>query len=123
MNHSNEFLRLVEEAKGRIREITPETLKQWMDEGKSFKLIDVREDMEWQQGHLEGALHLARGILERDIKKSAKTDEEIVLYCGGGYRSALAADNLQKMGYKSVYSLSEGVRGWIERDYSFSDVI
>lgn len=114
MEHFNEFIRLTEDAKGRIREITPETLKEWLESDKSFHLVDVREDNEWKGGHIEGAIHLSKGIIERDIMSSIKRiEDEIVLYCSGGFRSALAADSIQKMGYSQVYSLKGGYKAWV----------
>lgn len=115
MKHSAAFEKLCEEAKSRIREISVEEVKRKLDAGEQFRFIDVREDHEWEKGHAVRAEHLGRGIIERDIEnfvpdKSAK----IVLYCGGGYRSALAADNLQKMGYTNVYSMAGGIRAWRE---------
>ena len=115
MKHSEGFLKLVNDAKRRIREVTvPETQKRTA-ENPAAKLIDVREDNEWQAGHAAGAVHLGKGIIERDIeeKVSDKTTE-IILYCGGGYRSALAADVLQRMGYANVFSMAGGWRAWKE---------
>lgn len=107
------FKDLVGEAKGRIREVTPEDIKQWRAEGKDFVLLDVREAEDYQQGHIEGAVHLSRGMLELEIDEVvADQDKPIVTYCGGGSRSALAADSLQVMGYESVFSLAGGYRGW-----------
>ena len=118
MQHSPKFLAIVNDAMTRIREIAaPEVLKK-IQQGEQFALIDVREDSEFAAGHLPGAQHLCKGILERDIEKAAPdAGTEIVLYCGGGYRSALAADNLQKMGYTRVLSLAEGWRGWTEASF------
>ena len=118
MKHSEAFQNLCEDARSRIREIPVQTVKQKLDAGEKFHFIDVREDHEWEQGHAAGAEHLGRGILERDIEKAVPDkDSEIVLYCGGGYRSALAADNLQKMGYHNVYSMIGGIKAWKENGY------
>jgi rhodanese-related sulfurtransferase len=116
--HSPRFEKLSEEAKSRVRETDVETVKARLDRGERFHLIDVREESEWSGGHLPHATHLGKGIIERDIEKTIPdTDAEIVLYCGGGYRSALAADNLQKMGYTNVQSMDGGFRGWCEAGY------
>lgn len=116
MKHSQRFLRIVEEAQSRVTEITPEQTRAKQEQGEDFLLIDTREDSEWSQGHVAGATHLGKGIIERDIERLVPdTDTEIILYCGGGYRSALAADALQKMGYTNVKSMAEGWRGWKER--------
>ena len=118
VQHSERFLAVVNDAKSRVREITPPELNKKIDKGDKFALIDVREDSEFAAGHLPGAQHLCKGILERDIEKAVPdANVEIVLYCGGGYRSALAADNLQKMGYTRVLSLAEGWRGWTEASF------
>lgn len=114
MQHSPEFAALCEEARQRIREVTVEQLAQWRAQGRRVTLVDVREDHEWQAGHVEGAEHLGRGILERDIvQRHPDKAQGLVLYCGGGYRSALAADNLQKMGYRQVFSLAGGWKAWL----------
>ncbi len=114
MKHSEEFERITEEAKKNIKEVTIEDTKQKMKEGAI--LIDVREDNEWQKGHAQGAKHLGRGIIERDIiEEVPDKNTELILYCGGGYRSALAAENLQKMGYTNVYSMAGGWREWNEK--------
>jgi rhodanese-related sulfurtransferase len=111
--HGTRFLDLVSEAKSRVRQNDVVIVKAMLDEARSFHLVDVREESEWRAGHLPGAVHLGKGILERDIEKTIPAlDAEIVLYCGGGYRSALAADNLQKMGYTNVWSMDGGIRGW-----------
>jgi rhodanese-related sulfurtransferase len=118
MKHSEAFEKLCEDARARVREITVDEVKRRLDAGKKFLLIDVREDHEWLQDHAAGAEHLGRGIIERDIEKTAPDkDAEIVLYCGGGFRSALAADNLQKMGYTNVLSMAGGIRAWREANY------
>ena len=114
-HHSPRFLKLVQEVKPRIRELTVDQVKQKLDHGKQFHLIDVREESEWAKDHLPHAEYLGRGILERDVEtKIPDTSAEVVLYCGGGFRSALAADNLQKMGYTNVWSMDGGIRGWRE---------
>jgi rhodanese-related sulfurtransferase len=115
MIHSAAFLKLVEEAKKKIRETNVEAIKGRLSQGEKFHLIDVREGNEWRNGHVPGAIHLARGIIERDIEKTIPdTGAEIVLYCGGGFRSALVAESLQKMGYRNVASMDGGWRGWVE---------
>lgn len=114
MNHSPAFLKLVEEVMPRVKEISAEGVVS-LKEGTI--LIDVREDHEWNAGHIPGAVHMGRGIIERDIEaKIPDKNTKLVLYCGGGFRSALSADNLQKMGYTNVYSLAGGWRGWREKD-------
>lgn len=115
--HAPKFVQLVDDAKTRIRELTIDELQAKRDRGESFQLLDVREESEFAKGHLPDAVHMGKGILERDIEGAVPaTDAEIILYCGGGYRSALAADNLQKMGYSNVWSLAGGFRGWKEKD-------
>jgi rhodanese-related sulfurtransferase len=118
MKHSTAFEQLCADARSRVREITVEEVKGKLDAGESFHFIDVREDHEWQADHAAGAQHLGRGIIERDIEKTVpEHDAEIVLYCGGGFRSALAADNLQKMGYTNVLSMAGGIKAWREANY------
>jgi rhodanese-related sulfurtransferase len=115
MKHSEGFLRLVQEARGRVREATVAQVRERQAQGRRFEFIDVREDHEWAEGRAQGARHLGRGILERDIEKLIPDrDAEVVLYCGGGYRSALSADSLQKMGYRNVWSMAGGFRAWKE---------
>ncbi|HUK30543.1 MAG TPA: rhodanese-like domain-containing protein [Candidatus Acidoferrum sp.] len=115
MKHSEGFLRLVNEARSRIRETNVADVKKRMDAGEKFVLVDVREESEWARGHLPNAAHIGRGILERDVEmRFPDKGAEIVLYCGGGFRSALSADNLQKMGYSNVSSMDGGWRGWVE---------
>ncbi len=115
MKHSQEFEDLVAQIKPGIKEVTIEQVVSFQKEAKDFLLIDVREDHEWQQGHAPGAVHLGRGIIERDIiALEPNKEREIVLYCGGGYRSAMSAENLQKMGYTNIFSMAGGMRGWRE---------
>ena len=118
MKHNPGFVKLVEEAKRRIKECTIGDVKMKLDRGERFHFIDVREDNEFAVDHAKGALHLGRGILERDIETVIPDKQaDIVLYCGGGYRSALAADNLKKMGYANVASMDGGIRAWREAGY------
>jgi rhodanese-related sulfurtransferase len=118
VHHSPRFLKIVEDAKKRVRETTVDEIKARMDRGERFALVDVREESEYQKDHLPGAIHLGKGVIERDIEaKFPSLNTELVLYCGGGFRSALAADNLQKMGYSNVISMDGGVRGWREKGY------
>jgi rhodanese-related sulfurtransferase len=115
MEHSPGFLALVNDAKARIREITVEEYWRMQSEGVEHVLIDTREESEWNAGHLPGAIHLSKGIIERDIEKRVPDKETtLVLYCGGGFRSALAADNLRKMGYENPISMDGGWRAWIQ---------
>lgn len=118
MEHSEGFVRLVDEARRQIRECTCEEVHRRMEAGEPFQLLDVREDHEWRKGHIKGAVHLARGILERDVEaRFPDRQSELVLYCGGGFRSALAAESLQKMGYRRVSSMDGGWRRWKELGY------
>jgi len=118
MQHSEGFLKLVQDAKTRIQEEDFRATKKRLDSGEKFVLVDTREESEWDRGHLPGAIHLSRGTIERDIEKTVPDKNAvIVLYCGGGYRSALAADNLQKMGYRNVISMDGGWRGWTEAGF------
>jgi rhodanese-related sulfurtransferase len=112
--HAPRFLKICEEAKARVKETTVDEVKRRMDRGdKQFVLVDVREESEWNAGHIPGAVHLGKGVIERDIEqKIPDAEQEIILYCGGGFRSALAAENLQKMGYRNVISMDGGWRGW-----------
>ena len=115
MKHSEGFLRLVDDAKSRVREVTVEESRERITANPSMKLIDVREDNEWQAGHAAGAEHLGKGIIERDIEsKVPDKSTELILYCGGGFRSALAADVLQQMGYTNVFSMAGGWKAWKE---------
>ena len=116
MQHAPGFLSLVNDAKSRVKETNVAEVKKRMDAGEKLTLVDVREDNEWTKGHIKGAIHLGKGIIERDIEKAIPDfDREIVLYCGGGFRSALSADMLQKMGYHNVFSMDGGWRGWKEK--------
>ena len=115
MQHSPRFLNLVNESKTRVKQTNVADVKRRMGSGEKFLLVDVREDHEWARGRLPGALHLGRGIIERDIEtRVPDTSTKMILYCGGGFRSALVADNLQKMGYTNVESMDGGWRGWTE---------
>ena len=115
MKHSKGFLALVNDAKRRVRETDVAAIWSRISRHDRFHLIDVREDSEWEKGHLPGAIHLGKGIIERDIEITIPDPaSEIVVYCGGGYRSALAADALQRMGYSNVISMDGGYRGWVE---------
>ncbi len=116
--HSKEFLKIVNDAKSRISETSVDDVKTKMDRGESFFLVDVREESEWGKGHIINAIYIGKGVIERDIeKKINNTEEEIILYCGGGFRSALAADNMQKMGYTNVSSMDGGYSGWVGAGY------
>ena len=115
MAHSAQFLKLVNEAKKKIKETSVAEVKRRTDAGEKFQLVDVREDNEWAKGHLPGAVHMGRGIIERDIEQRVPdTNIKLILYCGGGFRSALVAENLQKMGYHDVESMDGGWKGWLE---------
>lgn len=115
MQHSEEFLAIVDDAKSRIRELTVAETRERV--AKGAVLIDVREDNEWEASHAAGSIHIGRGIIERDIVQACpEKDTELILYCGGGYRSALAADMLQKMGYTNVASMAGGWKAWNEAD-------
>jgi rhodanese-related sulfurtransferase len=117
-HHSPRFLKIVDDARSRVRELTAADVKARLDRGDKFLLIDVREESEWAKDHLPGAIHLGKGILERDVEaRVPDTAAEMVLYCGGGYRSALAADNLQKMGYTNVWSMDGGYRDWKDKGF------
>jgi rhodanese-related sulfurtransferase len=116
--HSARFLRIVEDAKARVREVSIDDVKARLDRGDKFVLVDVREESEYAKDHLPGAIHLGKGVIERDIEERVpELNTPVVLYCGGGYRSALAADNLQKMGYGNVRSMNGGIRGWREKHF------
>ena len=113
MKHSEGFLKLVNDAKTRIREVTVDETRQRLTANTDARLIDVREDSEWQAAHAAGALHLGKGIIERDIEATVPDKStELILYCGGGFRSALAADVLQQMGYTNVFSMAGGWKAW-----------
>lgn len=115
MEHSKEFLEIAEDAKSRVMEVSVEETLERIKSGAS--LIDVREDNEWNEAHAAGATHIGRGVIERDIAgKFPDKNKELILYCGGGYRSALAADNLQKMGYRNVFSMAGGWKAWKDSD-------
>ena len=117
-HHSPRFLQLVQDAKTRVKELTVDQVKAKLDRGEKFHLVDVREESEFARDHVPGAIHLGKGIIERDVEERLPdTGAEIVLYCGGGFRSALAADNLQRMGYTNVISMDGGWRGWTEKGY------
>ena len=119
MQHAPGFLAIVNDAKSRVREIDIPAYLEMQQAGTPHVLIDTREQSEWAAGHIPGAIHLSKGIIERDIEaKVPDTSATLVLYCGGGYRSALAADNLQKMGYTNCISMDGGWRGWTERSLS-----
>jgi rhodanese-related sulfurtransferase len=118
MQHAPGFLKLVDDAKSRIRQANVQEVKQRLDSNETFTLVDVREESEWAKGHLPGAVHLCKGVIERDIENAVPHKATpIVLYCGGGYRSALAADNLQKMGYTNVISMDGGWHGWLQAGF------
>jgi rhodanese-related sulfurtransferase len=116
--HPPRFLALVEDAKKRIRETNVDQVKARLDKGEKLLIVDVREESEYAKDHLPGAIHLGKGILERDIEQRVPdADAEIILYCGGGFRSALSADALQKMGYRNVLSMDGGIRVWREKGF------
>jgi len=115
MAHATRFLALVNDAKSRIRETNVAEVKKRLDAGEKLVMVDVREESEWVRGHIPGAIHLGKGVIERDIEKAVPDPSaEIILYCGGGFRSALAVDNLKKMGYQNPVSMDGGWRGWTE---------
>ncbi len=118
VQHSPRFLAIVTDAKSRIRETNVDAVKARLDEGEKLTIVDVREESEFARDHVPGAIHLGKGVLERDAEqKLPDLGTEIILYCGGGFRSALAADNLQKMGYTNVVSMDGGIRDWRNRGY------
>lgn len=118
MQHATGFLKLVNDAKARIKEADFRDIKKRLEAGEKMILVDTREDSEWVRGHIPGAIHLSKGIIERDIEKTVPDrNAPLVLYCGGGFRSALAGDNLQKMGYTNVVSMDGGWRGWTEAGF------
>lgn len=115
MVHSPKFLQLVDESRKKVKETNVGDVKRRIDAGEKILLVDVREESEWAKGHLPGAVYMGRGVIERDIEqKIPDASTKLILYCGGGYRSALAAENLQKMGYHNVESMDGGWRGWLE---------
>jgi rhodanese-related sulfurtransferase len=116
--HAPGFLKLVADAKTRVLECTVDDVKKRLDKGDKFVLVDVREESEYAAGHLPGAVHMSKGVIERDVERVVPDPATpLVLYCGGGFRSALAADNLLKMGYTNVISMDGGWRGWTEKGY------
>ena len=118
MAHAQRFLALVNDAKKRVKESNVADVKRRLDAGEKLVLIDIREESEWARGHLPGAIHLGKGVIERDIEQRLPdAGTKVVLYCGGGFRSALAADNLQKMGYTNVESMDGGWKGWLEAGF------
>jgi rhodanese-related sulfurtransferase len=118
MEHTPGFLKLVKDAKSRVQEIDFREVKRRIDARDKMVLVDVREDSEWARGHLPGAMHLGKGVIERDVERAfPDKDTALVLYCGGGYRSALAGDNLLKMGYTNVISMDGGWRAWVEAGF------
>ena len=120
--HPPRFLKIVDDARTRVRETNVDEVKKRMDRGDKFLLVDVREESEYAKDHLPGAIHLGKGVIERDIEERVpELNKEMILYCGGGYRSALAADNLQKMGYTNVISMDGGIRGWREKGYPLTN--
>jgi rhodanese-related sulfurtransferase len=118
MAHAPRFLQLVNESKSRIKQTNVQEVKRRMEAGEKFALVDVREESEWTKGHIAGAVYLGKGVIERDIEaRFPDPSTKLILYCGGGFRSALAADNLQKMGYKNVESMDGGWKGWVEAGF------
>jgi rhodanese-related sulfurtransferase len=118
MKHSAGFLAIVNEAKTRVTQWDFREVKRRLDAGEKFTLVDVREDSEWARGRLPGAIHLGKGVIERDIEQAVPDKSTtLVLYCGGGFRSALAADNLRKMGYRNCISMDGGWRAWTEAGF------
>ena len=118
MQHTPRFLKIVDDAKSRVKETTVDEVKDKLDSGEKFLLVDVREESEFAKDHLPGAIHLGKGVIERDVEaRVPDVKTPVILYCGGGFRSALAADNLQKMGYTNVVSMDGGVREWREKNY------
>ena len=118
MQHTPRFLKIVNDAKSRVKETTVDEVKQKLDHGDKVLLVDVREESEYAKDHLPGAIHLGKGVIERDIEaRVPDVNTPMILYCGGGFRSAMAADNLQKMGYTNVISMDGGVREWREKKY------
>ena len=117
-DHSPAFLAIVNDAKKRVKEADFRDIKKRLDAGEKMILVDTREDNEWAKGHIPGAVHLGKGVIERDVETTIPDkNATLVLYCGGGFRSALAGDNLQKMGYRNVISMDGGWRGWTEANF------
>ncbi len=120
--HTPRFLQIVEDAKKRVRETTVNEVKAKLDRGEKFILVDVREESEYAKDHLPHAIHLGKGVIERDVEQRVPdTAAPMILYCGGGFRSALAADNLQKMGYTNVLSMDGGIRDWRTKGYPLTN--
>ncbi len=118
LKHSERFLKIVDDARKRVRELTVDEVKAKLDRGEKFLLVDVREESEFAKDHLPNSVHLGKGVIERDVEERVPdTAAPLILYCGGGYRSALAADNLQKMGYSNVISMDGGIREWREKGF------
>jgi rhodanese-related sulfurtransferase len=118
MQHAPRFLKIVDDARSRIQQTNVDEVKQKLDRGEKFVLVDVREESEFAKDHLPGAIHLGKGVIERDVEgRVPDLNTPMVLYCGGGFRSALAADNLQKMGYTQVLSMDGGIRVWREKGF------
>ncbi len=118
MQHAPRFLKIVDEARSRIQETNVDEVKQKLEGGEKFVLVDVREESEFAKDHLPGAIHLGKGVIERDVEaRVPDLNTPMVLYCGGGFRSALAADNLQRMGYTRVFSMDGGIRVWREKGF------
>lgn len=121
--HNPGFLRIVEDARATVNEVTVATLRERQAQNPNLVLVDVREDDEWRAGHAAAAVHIGKGVIERDVEeKILDPDTEIVLYCGGGFRSALAAENLQRMGYTNVHSLGGGYRALQEAGFEMAEV-
>jgi len=122
MQHSPRFLNIVNDAKSRVKQTSIHDVKTNLDRGERFMLIDVREESEFSKDHLPGAVHMGKGVIERDIElRVPDLNTPMVLYCGGGFRSALAADNLQRMGYTNVISMDGGIREWRENNYPLTN--
>ena len=120
-DHAIGFLGLVEQALSKVPEVDVYQLKNRLEKGEQFTLIDVREDNEWNLGRIPTAIHLGKGIIERDIESTVEDrNTELILYCQGGFRSALAAESLNKMGYQNVFSMSGGFGAWVENEFSIS---
>jgi len=118
MKHANAFVKLVEGALKHVPEVTADQVKSMQQASEKFVLVDVREDREWQAGHITGAIHIGKGVIERDIESRIPDHgAKVVLYCGGGYRSALAGEAIQKMGYDNVFSMAGGWREWNEKGF------